>query len=75
MTLMVRTLEPTPQGVPLELYCFTATTAWVAYEGIQGDIVDHLLAILPEFDLQLYQSPSGYDFRRGLAQGNAAALN
>ena len=67
MTLMVRTLEPTSQGVPLELYCFTATTAWVAYEGIQGDIVDHLLAILPEFDLQLYQSPSGYDFRRQLA--------
>lgn len=64
MTLMVRTLEPTAQGVPLELYCFTATTAWVAYEGIQGDIVDHLLAILPEFDLQLYQSPSGHDFRR-----------
>ena len=67
MTLMVRTLEPTSQGVPMELYCFTATTAWVAYEGIQGDIVDHLLAILPEFDLQLYQSPSGQDFRRGLA--------
>lgn len=69
MTLMVRTLEPTSQGVPMELYCFTATTAWVAYEGIQGDIIDHLLAILPEFDLQLYQSPSGYDLRLGLAAG------
>ncbi len=66
MTLMVRTLEPTPQGVPMELYCFTSTTAWVAYEGIQGNITDHLLAILPEFELQVYQSPSGYDFRRGL---------
>ena len=69
MTLMVRTLQPTSQGVPMELYCFTSTTAWVAYEGIQGNITDHLLAILPEFDLQLYQSPSGYDFRRGLAGG------
>ena len=67
MTLMVRTLEPTPEGVPLELYCFTATTAWVAYEATQGDIFDHLLAILPEFGLRLYQSPSGHDLRLGLA--------
>ena len=67
MTLMVRTLEPTPEGVPLELYCFTATTAWVAYEATQGDIFDHLLAILPEFGLRLYQSPSGNDMRMGLA--------
>ena len=68
MTLMVRTLEPTPEGVPLELYCFTNTTVWAAYEGIQGDIFDHLLAILPEFGLRLYQSPSGNDLRVGLAQ-------
>ncbi|WP_371809078.1 mechanosensitive ion channel family protein [Acidovorax sp. SRB_24] len=73
MTLMVRTLEPTPEGVPLELYCFTANTAWVAYEGTQGDIFDHLLAILPEFGLRLYQSPSGNDLRLGLAQQGAAA--
>ncbi|MGE4330084.1 mechanosensitive ion channel family protein [Diaphorobacter sp.] len=69
MTLMVRTLEPTAEGVPLELYCFTATTAWVQYEAIQGDIFDHLLAVLPEFDLRLYQSPTGYDIRAGLRQG------
>ncbi len=68
MTLMVRMLEPTPEGVPLELYCFTATTAWVQYEAIQGDIFDHLLAQLPEFDLRLYQSPTGYDIRSGLRQ-------
>ncbi len=74
MTLMVRTLEPTPQGVPMELYCFTTTTAWLAYEAIQGDITDHLLAILPEFELQLYQSPSGYDFRRGLVGGVAVQV-
>jgi miniconductance mechanosensitive channel len=75
MTLMVRALEPTPQGVPLELYCFTATTAWVAYEGTQGDIFDHLLAVLPEFGLRLYQSPSGSDVRAVLhADKDADAL-
>lgn len=65
MTLMVRTLDPTSEGVPLEIYCFTATTAWARYEGIQGDIFDHLLAILPEFGLRLYQNPSGSDIRHG----------
>ncbi|WP_339929100.1 mechanosensitive ion channel family protein [uncultured Brevundimonas sp.] len=64
MTQMVRQLDPTPQGLPLEIYCFTATTSWVAYEGIQADIFDHLIAILPEFGLQLYQQPSGRDFVR-----------
>ena len=68
MTLMVRMLEPTAEGVPLELYCFTATTAWVEYERIQGDIFDHLIAILPEFGLGLYQSPTGHDIRIGLRQ-------
>lgn len=66
MTLMVRTLEPTAEGVPMELYCFTATTAWVPYEGIQADIFDHLIAILPEFQLRIYQSPTGYDIQSGL---------
>jgi len=61
MTLMVRQLAPGPQGLPLELYCFTASTAWVAYEGVQADIFDHLLAILPEFGLQVFQEPSGAD--------------
>jgi miniconductance mechanosensitive channel len=71
MTLMVRAMEPTPEGVPLELYCFSASTAWVAYEATQGDIFDHLLAILPEFGLRLYQSPTGHDL--GLGLGRAAA--
>ena len=71
MTLMVRTMEPTAEGVPLELYCFTNTTAWVVYEGVQGDIFDHLLSILPEFGLRPYQSPSGHDLRAGLAQRTA----
>lgn len=64
MIQMVRQLDPTPQGLPLEIYCFTATTSWVAYEGIQADIFDHLIAILPEFGLQLYQQPSGLDVAR-----------
>lgn len=62
MTLIVRQLSPTPEGLPLEIYCFTNTTAWVAYEGIQSDIFDHLLAIAPEFGLRVYQAPSGGDF-------------
>ena len=63
MTLMVRQLSPTADGLPLELYCFTNTTAWLKYEGIQSDIFDHLLAILPEFGLRVYQHPSGMDVR------------
>ncbi len=64
MTTMVRQLAPAADGLPLELYCFTNTTAWVAYEGIQSDIFDHLLSILPEFGLRVYQHPSGMDVRQ-----------
>ncbi len=64
MTLLVRQLSPGPQGVPIEIYCFTNTTNWNEYEGIQGDIFDHLLAIVPEFGLRLFQEPSGADFQR-----------
>ncbi|MFU8821108.1 MAG: mechanosensitive ion channel family protein [Gammaproteobacteria bacterium] len=63
MTLMVRQLQPGPTGLPLEIYCFTATTAWVEYESIQADIFDHLYAILPEFGLRVFQEPSGADMR------------
>ena len=63
MTLMVRQLSPTPEGLPLEIYCFTNSTAWTVYEGIQSDIFDHLLAIAPEFNLSVYQAPSGADMR------------
>lgn len=63
LTLIVRQLSPTPEGLPLELYCFTSNTAWVAYERIQSDIFDHLLAILPEFGLRVFQSPSGTDMQ------------
>lgn len=63
LTLIVRQLSPTPEGLPLELYCFTSNTAWEAYERIQSDIFDHLLAILPEFGLRVFQSPSGTDMQ------------
>ena len=66
MTLLVRQLDPGPQGLPIEIYCFTATTAWNDYEDIQSDIFDHLLAILPEFGLRAYQAPSGADLWQGL---------
>jgi miniconductance mechanosensitive channel len=72
MTCMVRQMEATAQGVPLEIYCFTRTTSWVDYERIQGDIFDYLLAVLPEFGLSLYQQPSGTDMRLGLASVRAA---
>jgi len=61
MTLIVRQLAPGPEGLPLEIYCFTNTTEWAAYEDIQSDIFDHLLAIVPEFGLRLYQKPAGSD--------------
>ena len=66
-TLLVRQLPPSPEGLPIEIYCFTNTTNWNEYEGIQADVFDHLLAILPEFDLKIFQEPSGADFQRALA--------
>jgi len=61
MTLLVRQLEPTAQGLPLEIYCFSNSTDWAFYENVQSDIFDHLLAILPEFGLRVFQQPSGAD--------------
>ena len=74
MALMVRMLQPTPEGVPLELYCFTNTTVWVDYEVIQSDIFDHLLAILPEFDLRVFQAPSGGGLRDAIGQWQLARV-
>ena len=65
---LVRQLASGAQGIPLELYCFTASVAWADYENAQGDIFDHLFAILPEFGLRLYQEPSGHDMQVGLAR-------
>ena len=67
MTFLVRQLAPTPEGIPLELYCFSGEQRWAQYEGIMGDIFDHLLSVLAEFDLKAFQVPSGSDFRSGLS--------
>ena len=64
MTILVRHLQPTDRGIPVELYFFTRTTDWAPYEQIQADVFDHLLAIVPEFDLRVFQSPTGADFRQ-----------
>lgn len=66
LTLMVHQLGPTASGLPLQVYCFTNDTRWAVYESIQSDIFDHLLAILPEFGLKVFQSPSGADLREAI---------
>lgn len=63
MTVMVRQLAIEDRGVPLEIYCFTNTTAWVAYESIQADIFDHLLSSTAFFGLEIFQQPTGKDFK------------
>ena len=60
LTLMVRQLQATSDGLPIEIYCFTNTTNWGAYEGIQADIFDHILAITPEFGLRIFQNESDF---------------
>ncbi len=72
MTLMVRQLNPSAEGLPLEIYCFTNTTVWTEYESIQSDMFDHLLAVLPEFGLRVFQQPSGLDLQ-SWSSGNALA--
>jgi miniconductance mechanosensitive channel len=63
MIMMVRQLEASSDGVPIQIYAFTNTTAWVEYEGIQADLFDHVLAVMPVFGLRLHQSPTGHDVR------------
>jgi len=64
MIMIVRHLSPGPEEVPLEIYCFANTIDWVPYEGVQSDIFDHVLSILPEFGLRVFQQPSGTDFKQ-----------
>jgi len=63
MTFLVRHLQPGPRGLPLEIYVFVNDVRWAIYEGVQADVFDHLIAILPEFGLRLFQEPSGSDMR------------
>lgn len=62
-TFLVRQLPSTEKGVPLEMYVFSKETRWAYYEVIQSDIFDHLLALVGEFDLRLFQNPAGHDIR------------
>ncbi len=63
MIQMVRQLPPKEYGLPIEIYAFTKTTNWVKYESIQADVFDHILAVVPEFGLKVFQNPTGYDLR------------
>ncbi len=63
MTLLVRHLPPTSKGLPMEIYVFSNDQAWTNYEDIQADIFDHIIAVLPEFGLRIFQEPSGLDFQ------------
>ena len=62
--LMVRQLQPTTEGVPVEIYCFTNTTVWPEYERIQSDIFDHILAVTPRFGLKVFQRISSIDIAK-----------
>jgi len=66
MIEMVRHLPPTEHGLPIEIYAFTNDTAWVKYEAIQADIFDHILAVLPQFELRIFQNPSGHDIKESV---------
>ncbi|PHS15759.1 MAG: hypothetical protein COA78_04770 [Blastopirellula sp.] len=62
LTVLVRQLKPTREGLPIEIYAFTNETDWGAYEQIQADIFDHVLSVLPEFELRVFQDPSEYNY-------------
>lgn len=72
MTLLVHQLAPGPDGLPLELYAFTKTTDWAQFEAIQAEILNHLLASVPEFGLRVFQQPTGLDFQAFAAPRSAA---
>ena len=63
MTFLVRQLQPTEHGLPLEVYVFSSEKSWAKYENIQADIFDHILSIVKEFDLKIFQNPTGSDFQ------------
>ncbi len=71
MTILSRQLPSGPDGVPIEIYCFSNDTAWANYEAFQADLFDHFIAILPEFGLKAFQSPSGADFASAFSRASA----
>jgi len=73
MTFLVRQLQPTERGLPIEIYVFSKDQEWANYEAIQADIFDHVLAIIPEFDLKVFQTPTGADLRELNLGGGSVA--
>ncbi|HXE76829.1 MAG TPA: mechanosensitive ion channel domain-containing protein [Rhodanobacter sp.] len=74
MLCSVRQLDPDPDGVPLQIYAYTSNTNFVEHEDAQSDIFDHLISILPDFGLALFQQPTGADLRAGLAGSRAGSV-
>jgi hypothetical protein len=68
MTFLIRQLASTPEGLPMEIYVFSKIKAWVEFEAVQSDIFDHLLAVIPEFELSVFQNPTGDDFHKLLGK-------
>ena len=68
LIMIVRQLPPTTNGLPMEIYAFTKDTGWINHEGVAADIFDHILAIIPEFELRVFQNPSGHDLARVMAE-------
>ncbi len=68
MTFLVRQLHPTPTGLPIEIYVFCKDKAWANYEAIQADIFDHIFAVIPEFELRVFQEPSGADISKAIGK-------
>jgi len=64
LTIIVRQLQSTETGIPIELYFFSKFYEWEQYEVFQADVFDHLLAVVPQFDLKVFQSPTGDDFKK-----------
>lgn len=64
MIMTIRQLQPNAQGMPIELYFFSADTAWLKYEHLQAEVFDHVLAMLHTFDLKVFQSPTGHDIKK-----------
>jgi len=70
MTFLIRHLAPAEHGLPIEIYVFCKDKVWAHYEAVQADIFDHILAVVPEFDLKVYQNPAGSDFREFAKQNS-----
>lgn len=73
MTFLVRQLQPTDKGLPIEIYVFSAETAWSDYENLQSDLFDHILAVIPEFGLRVFQAPGGNDLKEAVEKITIAA--